>query len=67
MLDIHDMFEKDKVLCLVKELKSWAKAKFYKERVKDNSTTYTTTVRLFDLSNDQSQDERWIQTSTSGD
>ncbi|KAA0045375.1 uncharacterized protein E6C27_scaffold316G001620 [Cucumis melo var. makuwa] len=41
MLDICDMFEKDKVFCFVKGLKSWAKTKLYEQRVQDLTSAYT--------------------------
>ncbi|TYJ96946.1 uncharacterized protein E5676_scaffold220G00560 [Cucumis melo var. makuwa] len=51
MLDICDMFEKDKVFYFVKGLKSWAKTKLYEQRVQDLTSAYTAAEWLFDLSN----------------
>ena len=58
MLDIRDMSEKDKVFDFVEGLKSWAKIKFYEQRVQDLSTTYATVERLFDLNINQPQETR---------
>ena len=66
MLDIWDMFEKDKIFHFIEGLKPWAKSKLYEQRIQDLSTTYGTAERLFDLSNEQSQDVRRSQTSSSG-
>ncbi|KAA0068072.1 reverse transcriptase [Cucumis melo var. makuwa] len=65
MLDIRDMYEKNKVFCFVKGLKPWAKTKLYEQRVQDLASTYTVVERLFDLSND-SQDVRRHPSSSSG-
>ncbi|KAA0038414.1 uncharacterized protein E6C27_scaffold270G003130 [Cucumis melo var. makuwa] len=65
MLDIHDMSEKDKVLCFVEGLKPWAKTKLYEQRVQDLTSAYAATERLFDLIGD-SQDVKRHQSSSPG-
>ena len=60
------MSKKDKVFSFVEGLKLWAKVKFYEQRIQDFSTAYGTVELQFDLSNDQSQDERQNQTYVFG-
>ena len=50
MLDICDMFEKDKVFSFVEGLKPWMKTKFYEQRVQNIFKAYSVVERLFDLS-----------------
>ena len=66
MLDIRQMFELDKIFQFTEWLKPWAKPKLYKHDIEDLSTTYARGERLFDLNNEQSQEKRWNQASSSG-
>ena len=45
MLDIENMFKKDKVFCFVERLQPWARTKLYKQKVQDLAAIFTTTKR----------------------
>ena len=60
------MSEIDKVFQFIEGLKSWARSKLYEQNIGDLSMAYTTVERVFDLSNEQSQDAKRSQTFFSG-
>ncbi|KAA0036726.1 uncharacterized protein E6C27_scaffold1244G00110 [Cucumis melo var. makuwa] len=63
MLDIHDLSEKDKVLCFVEGLKPWAKTKLCEQRVQDLTSAYAVVERLFDLTSNFQDARRHLSSS----
>ena len=65
MLDIRQMSELDKIIQFTEGLKPWAKSKLYEHDIEDLSTAYAMAERLFDLNNEQPQETRPNQASSS--
>lgn len=66
MLDIRDMFEKDKVFCLVKGLTPWAKTKLYEQKIQDIAFVLTTIERLLNYSGDQALQKKNVTSPSFG-